>query len=104
MTAGGLVLLEDAATAMSGAFNAVYFARYWLRASERRAKRTGAAALVLVGAAAVSEAAFSQGMLRIHDQLLALGDASGAIWALARLPALLATAFITTIVLRRIFH
>ena len=101
MNVAGLVLVEDVATAVSGAFNAGYFARYWLGKSERRAKRTGALALVLIGVAATTEAAFSQGMLHLHDQLVALGDVSDAIWALARLPLLLATLFITTIVLRR---
>ena len=103
MNATGFVLAEDVATAISGAFNAGYFARYWLRASERRARRTGAAALVLIGVAAATEAVFSQVTLRLHDQLIALGDLSGGVWALARLPLLLATAFITAIVLRRIF-
>jgi hypothetical protein len=95
--------MEDVATAASGLFNAGYFARYWLRARERRARRIGAAALVLAGVAAAVEAVFSQGMLRLHDQLVSLGDLSDGIWALARLPLLLATAFITGIVLRRIF-
>ena len=103
MHAAGFVLVEDVATAVSGAFNAGYFARYWLRRSERRAKRRGAFALVLIGLAATTEALFSQGLLHLHDQLVALGDLSDAIWALARLPLLLATAFITTIVLRRMF-
>jgi hypothetical protein len=98
------VLVEDAATAASGVFNAGYFARYWLRARETRARRIGAAALVLVGLAAVVEALFSQGMLRFHDELLALGDLSNGLWVLARVPSLLATAFITGIVLRRIFR
>lgn len=36
MNANGFVLAEDVATAISGAFNAGYFIRYWLRRSERR--------------------------------------------------------------------
>jgi transcriptional regulator GlxA family with amidase domain len=98
-----LVLVEDAATAAGGLFHAGYFARYWLRASERRAKRTGAAALVCLGVAGAVEAAFSQGLLYQHDRLVALGGLSEGIWALARLPLLLATAFITAIIVRRIF-
>jgi hypothetical protein len=97
------VLVEDAATAAGGLFNAGYFAGYWFRARETRARRIGAAALVVAGLAAAVEALFSQGMLRFHDELLALGDLSGGLWVLARLPLLLATAFITGIVLRRIF-
>ncbi len=46
---------------------------------------------------------FSQVTLRLHDQLVALGSLSDGVWALARLPLLLATTFITAIVLRRIF-
>ena len=103
MNTAGIVLVQDVATAISGAFNAGYFARYWLRSSERRARRTGAFALVLIGLAATSEAIFSQGMLHLHDQLVALGALSDGLWALARLPLLLATAFITAIVLRRMF-
>jgi hypothetical protein len=100
MNPATIILAQDLATALSGAFNAGYFARYllrgyWLRASERRAKRTGSFALVLLGAAALAEAAFSQG-------LFAAGDLPTGIWALARLPLLLATAFITTIILRRV--
>ncbi len=102
MNVAPFILAEDAATAASGLFNAGYFARYWLRASERRARRTGAAALVLIGVAVTLEAAFSQGLLHLHDQLVALGDLSDGVWALARLPLLLATAFITVIVVRRI--
>jgi hypothetical protein len=98
MNATAIILAEDLVTALSGAFNAGYFARYCLRAGERRPKRTGALALVLLGAAAITEAAFSQGALRLHDPLVALSD---GVWALARLPLLIATAFITTIVLRR---
>jgi hypothetical protein len=99
----GFVLVEDVATAVSGAFNAGYFARYWLRSAERRARRTGAFALLLIGLATMTEAVFSQGMLHLHDQLVALGGLSDGLWALARLPLLLATAFLTAIVLRRMF-
>ena len=104
MDGAPFVLVEDAATAVSGVFNVGYFARYWLRARETRGRRMGAAALVLVGFAAVVEALFSQGVLRLHHELLALGDLSGGLWVLARLPLLLATAFISGIVLRRIFR
>jgi hypothetical protein len=96
-----VILLEDLATAASGLFNAGYFARYWVRAYETRARRTGAAALFLVGTAVAVEAACSEAIIWWRDSLLALGDVA---WALARLPLLVSTAFITVIVLRRIFR
>jgi len=95
MNTTGLIVLEDMATAMGGVLNAGYFAGYWLRSSGRRARRLGAAALTMVGVAAVSEAAFSQGVL------LALSEVSDGVWALARLPLLLSTGLISVIVVRR---
>ena len=102
MNTAALVFAQDVATALSGLFNAGYFGRYWVRASNRRSKRAGAAALVLIGLATAFEAAFSQGIVRFHDQFVALGSASDGVWALARLPLLIATAFITAIVIRRL--
>jgi hypothetical protein len=102
MNTATLALAQDVATAVSGLFNAGYFGRYWLRRPERRSRRVGAAALVVVGVATAFEAAFSQGAVRYHDQLLAFGGASDGLWALARLPLLLASGFITIIVIRRL--
>jgi hypothetical protein len=101
LSIGGLVLAQDLATAVCGATNAAYFASYWWRREESRGRRAGAAALTLVSVAAVIEAGFSQG------QFWALAGAGGAgemmpLWAVARLPLLAATAFISLLILRRL--
>ncbi len=94
MHLGSLVVGEDLATAVSGAFNVGHFAGYAWR-SGARGRRIGAAALTLVSAAAVAEAAFS-------EALFWGGGLSAEAWALVRLPLLAATLFISILILRRL--
>ncbi len=101
MHLGSLVVGEDLATAVSGAFNVGHFAGYAWR-SESRGRRIGAAALTLVSAAAVVEAVFSQALFWWGRQLLSLGELSVGAWALVRLPLLGATLFISILILRRL--
>lgn len=96
MDAGGLVIAQDAATALCGLFNAAYFAGYWRRPDWPRGRRVGAAALVLVGLAAAASAAFSQTLFWAGAEAL-----SPTMWAAARTPLFISTAFISTIVWRR---
>jgi hypothetical protein len=94
MHLGTLVVGEDLATAVSGAFNIGHFARYAWR-SDSRGRRIGAAALTLVSGAAVVEAVFS-------EVLFWGAGLSAEAWALARLPLLGATLFISILILRRL--
>lgn len=98
----GLVVAQDAATAAGGVLNAAYFAGYWWRHAETRARRIAAAALAFVGVAAVVEAAFSQGLFWSQREAAALGELSPGVWALVRLPLLIATLFISIIIVRRV--
>lgn len=98
MHLGGLIVAEDLATAACGLLNAAYFVEYWWRRNGARSRRIGAAALALVSAAAVTEAAFSQGLFWSHRD----GWAPLVVWALARLPLLLATGFVSMLVMRRL--
>lgn len=102
MDMSGLVVAQDLSTAVCGILNAGYFARYWWRANGQRARRLGAAALVLVSVAAVSEAFFSQALFRAQRGLWPLDLLSPAVWVLVRLPLFAATAFISILILRRI--
>jgi hypothetical protein len=91
----GLIIGQDIATAGFGLANAGYFAGQAAIRTGRTARRIAAAAMVLVSASASSEAAFSQSMLWS-------GDAPDATWALARLPLLAATTFVSVLIVRRI--
>lgn len=95
----GLVVAQDLATAGCGLLNAAYFAGYWWRRNGSRGRRVGALALVLVSAAAVIEAVFSQGLFWWQRGVLP-GQLSPEAWAVARLPLLLATLFISILILR----
>jgi hypothetical protein len=99
MTTAGLIAIEDWATALGGAFNAGYFARYCLRTGRASGRRAGAAALALVGVAAILEALFSQVTLRAYEQNWSLEYGA---WALGRAPLLAATLCVSAIVLRRL--
>ncbi|MCH8850183.1 MAG: hypothetical protein IIC89_05090 [Chloroflexi bacterium] len=96
-----LVVALDLGTAICGLVNAGYFARYWWRRNGSRARRMGAAALTLVSAATVVEALFSQSLFWPDRGSSMDGQTSAALWALARLPLLLATLFISAIIARR---
>ena len=94
MHLGNLVVGEDLATALSGAFNLGYFAeRAWRYQS--RGRRIGARAMALVSAAAVVEAFFSEALF------WGAGLPAGG-WALVRLPLLAATLFISILIPRRL--
>ena len=97
----GLVVTQDLATAGCGFLNATYFAGYWWGRNGSRGRRVGALALVLLSAAAVVEAAFSQGLFWSQRGVLP-GELSPEAWAVARLPLLVATVFISILVLRRL--
>jgi hypothetical protein len=95
-----LVAAQDLATAACGLLNAGYFSRYWWRRGWR-ARRLAAAAMALVSAAAVVEAAFSQGLFWAQHGGSPLGEPSPGAWALVRLPLFVATLFISALVIRR---
>lgn len=96
MDATGLIVAQDLATALCGLFNAAYFAGYWWRPDWPRGRRIGALALVLVSVAAVAGAIFSQGLFWWQPS-----DVAPSLWAAARLPLFVSTAFISALVLRR---
>ena len=102
MDAGGVVVGQDLATAGCGLFNAGYFAGYWWRGNGRRARRIGAAALTVAGAAAAVEALLSQTLFWWQGRALAVGIESPELWALARLPLFAATLFVSAIIVRRL--
>jgi hypothetical protein len=98
----GLVVTQDVATAACGLLNAGYFARYWWQSNGLRGRRVGAAALALVGGAAVVEAFFSQWLFWVQQGTGPLDHLPPGGWAMVRLPLLAATAFISFLVLRRL--
>ncbi|OGO50019.1 MAG: hypothetical protein A2148_02910 [Chloroflexi bacterium RBG_16_68_14] len=102
MQLAGLVVAEDLATAACGLLNAGYFAAYWWRRNGSRGRRIGAAALALVGGAAVVEAIFSQALFWSQQEVGLAGQLSPGLWALARLPLFAATLSISVIILRRL--
>lgn len=102
MNLGGLVVAQDVATAAYGLLNAGYFAWYWRLPSVSRGRRLAAAVLAMVSVAAVVEAVFSQGLFWSQQGALALPQLSPGIWALLRLPLLVATASISIVILRRL--
>jgi hypothetical protein len=57
--------------------------------------------MVLLSAAAVAEAAFSQAALWSDLGVIDFGPASGGLWALARAPLLAATLAVTLLIARR---
>jgi hypothetical protein len=61
----------------------------------------GALALVLVSVAAVVEGVFSQGLFWSQRGALP-GELSAEAWAFARLPLLVATFFVSLLILRRL--
>ncbi len=98
MSISGLIIGQDITTALFATLNAGYFGGYWWRTTAARGRRIGAAALMLVSAASVVEAMFSQGLLwSQHDDVFSYG-----FWALLRLPLLVATLLISAIILRRV--
>ncbi len=98
MNISGLIIGQDITTALFAALNAGYFGGYWWRTTATRGRRIGAAALMLVSAASIAEATFSQSLLWLER-----GDLlSHTVWALLRLPLLAATLLISAIILRRV--
>jgi hypothetical protein len=95
------VLGEDLMTALSGSFNAAYFAEHAWRGALSRNRRIAAWTLALVGGAAVIEAAFSQALFWWQPHLVSLGEVSFGVWALVRLPLLIATLLVSALVIRR---
>jgi hypothetical protein len=102
MNIGGLVVGEDLMTAVSGSFNLAYFAEHAWNGSLGRDRRIAAVTLALVGGAAVIEAAFSQALFWFQPQLISFGELSVGVWALVRLPLLVATLLVSILVLRRL--
>ena len=101
MNGTGLVVAQDLATAGCGLLNASYFAGYWWRRNGSRGRRVASLALVLVSLAAAVEGAFSQGLFWSQRGALP-GELPAEAWAIARLPLLLATLFISLLILRRL--
>ncbi len=91
----GLIIAQDAATAGFGLLNAGYFSWEAALRKGRRARRIAALAMALVSLAVVGEAGFSQA-------LFWWGELPDAAWALARLPLLAATLFISILIARRL--
>lgn len=98
----GVVVGHDLATAILGLVNAGYFGGYWWRRNGSRGRRVAAAALALVSAAAVVEALCSEWLFWSQQGLGTLGQVSPGAWAVVRLPLLLATAFISLLIVRRL--
>lgn len=97
----GLVIGQDLATAASGLFNVGYFADYGWRGDGREGRRTGAVALALLSVAAVVESMFSQTLFWLQRDAGAAAMISSDVWALFRLPLLVATLAISLIIVRR---
>lgn len=98
----GLVVAQDGATAAFALFNGAYFLDYWWRraGARGRPRRVGALAMLLVSGAALAEVAFSQALLWWRHG--AFPELSVGGWALVRLPLLVATAFVSLLILRRL--
>lgn len=96
------MVAQDVATAACGLLNAGYFVRFWRLPNGSRGRRLAAAALAMVSAAAVTEALFSQGLFWSQQEAVSLVQLSPGIWALLRLPLLVATVSISIIILRRL--
>ena len=102
MHLGSLIVAGDLATAACGLLNASYFIEYWWRRNGAGNRRIGAAALALISVAAVVEALFSQGLFWSQQDGWILGQPPLVVWALVRIPLLVATAFVSLLVLRRL--
>jgi hypothetical protein len=101
----GLVAAQDLAAAACGTLNALYFLDYWLRRHPSPRRRLGAAALVTVNAALVVESLFFLALYASwHWQGTAEPFLWPPVWLLARLPLLLGAAFISALVLRRVWR
>ena len=92
----------DAATAVCGLLNAVYFTSYWQRRDGSKGRRIAAGVLVMVSVAGVMEALFSEGMFWSQHGSAWLNPLSPGIWALLRLPLFAATVSISITVLRKV--
>jgi hypothetical protein len=99
----GLVAAQDLAAAACGGLNAGYFLHYWLRRRLSPRRRLGAAALVAVNAALVTESLF---FLALYVSWYWRGVAepflSPPVWLVARLPLLVGAAFVSALVLRQL--
>lgn len=93
-----LALGEDLATALCGAFNAVYFLHFvWNRPEEGSGRRVAAAALALVNLGALAES------LAIFLLVLLSPPAPSPLtWVLIRALPFAGTAFISLLILRRL--
>lgn len=92
-----LIAAFDTVAAGCALFNTAYFAHYGWRRKADRARRAGAAALALVGAAAFADAAYSQALLWSDAAQVPAG-----VWAMARALPCAAALCISLIVLRRL--
>lgn len=105
--AAALVFAADAATAASGAFNAVWLYRFAagtepLTDARSDARRSAASALAILNAGAAAQATFGQAMYSSRQ----LGHAidpffEPGVWLASRLLLLAGTLLITAIILRR---
>lgn len=98
----GLILGQDVVTAACGLLNAGYFAEYAWHGDGTNGRRAGAVALTLVSIAAVIEAIFSQALFWSQREVLSSDILSPGMWALVRVPLLLATVAISSIIIRRL--
>ena len=97
-----LILGQDVVTAACGLVNAGYFAEYAWRGDGAHGRRAGAVALTMVSIAAVIEAIFSQALFWSQREVLSPDVFAPGIWALVRVPLLLATVAISSIIIRRL--
>jgi hypothetical protein len=98
-----VVAAQDLATAVCGAFNALYFLFYWLRPGSSPPRRLGAAALVLLNAALVVESLFFLSLFLVHRWR---GPVDVFFWPPAWLSArgllLAGAAFISLLIVRQV--
>lgn len=98
-----LVAAQDLATAVCGAFNALYFLLYWVRPGASPSRRLGAAALVLLNVALVVESLFFLSLFLVYRW-------QGPVdvffwppaWLLARSLLLAGAAFVSLLIVRQV--
>lgn len=97
----GLVVAQDALTALCAAFNTLYFVGYWRRRAGRP-QRVGAAALALVNSSMAAQAVF---FLALYLTRRWGGPVEGffspGVWLPARAPMLAAAVFISVLIARQ---
>lgn len=114
--ADSLVLVEELLTIVCGGFNASYFLAYCLARTpalespgydalpaRRQSRRLGSAALILLNAAIVVESLFSLALYWSHHWHGPIGLVlAPPVWLSVRALLLVATAFISALVLRQL--